>query len=313
MEKSIWVALLFLGYMSIPLYAAVADPDANNVVIVLDASGSMNEKMSGSPLNKMDAAKRALIKVLKKVPPGTNVGLLVFSSGNLKNDWAYPLGPLDSTRLEAAIRLPLPSGSTPLGAYIQKGADRLLEQRARQFGYGTYRLLIVTDGEAQDRSLVDRYTPEVMARGITMDVIGVDMRKAHTLATKVHSYRSADDPASLDRALSDVFAEIGGTDQTHTDEDAFEQIAPIPDEMAQAMLKALAVSGNQPIGSGNFQAKMEKPFREASKRSMPPAGPPPAPRSVSEDGTFWYWGILIAVIIVMLMRGKRRRKGDNRL
>ena len=37
-------------------------------------------------------------------------------------------------------------------------------------------------------------------------IIGVNMKSDHTLATKVHSYRRADDPSSLTKAFSDVFS-----------------------------------------------------------------------------------------------------------
>ena len=183
-----------------PDKSSASEFDYNNVVIVLDASGSMKEKMRGTSMKKMDAAKVALQEVLKQVPMDTHLGLLVFSSSNLADDWVYPLGPRDDVMLRKAISLPQAGGRTPLGAYIKKGADRLLDERGRQHGYGSYRLLIVTDGEAQDRNLVDRYVPEVIGRGITIDVIGVDMKTTHTLATRVHSYRSADDPASLKKA-----------------------------------------------------------------------------------------------------------------
>ena len=227
----------------------------DNVVIVLDASGSMKQKMRGTRIQKMDAAKDALKSVLQHVSPTTHIGLLVFSSKNLENDWAYPLGPRDEQELIRAIELPIANRGTPLGEYIKIGADRLLEARQAQYGYGSYRLLIVTDGDANDPELVDHYTPEVLARGITMDVIGVDMDKDHTLATMAHSYRRANDPASLEQAIREVFAELSADSGEFSMEEAFELIEPIPLESAAAALRALATSGNEPIASGTAQAR----------------------------------------------------------
>ena len=85
---------------------------------------------------------------------------------------------------------------------MKRGADALLKAREKQFGYGTYRLLIVTDGEAGDPRLVESFTPDIISRGITIDVIGVEMPSRHTLATRVHSYRNANDPESLRQAIS---------------------------------------------------------------------------------------------------------------
>jgi uncharacterized protein YegL len=238
----------------------------DNVVVILDASGSMGETMGGTRVVKMDAAKTALKEVLRQVPESTRIGLLVFSSANLRNDWVYPLGPRDDAQLVRAIDLPRPGGQTPLGAYIKKGGDRLLQERADQLGYGTYRLLIVTDGEAQDQGLVDSYTPEVISRGITVDVIGVDMERAHTLATKAHSYRRADDPGSLKAAMAEVFAEVSSTGTDTADEEAFALLAPIPDETTAALIKALSTSGNDPIGE-----------RTSVAGRVPARGAPPGP------------------------------------
>jgi Mg-chelatase subunit ChlD len=241
----------------------------DNVVIVLDASGSMMGKLPGTDMTKMDGAKAALKEVLKNVPQSTRVGLLVFSAANLTNDWAYPLGPRNDAELLQAIDRPIPRSGTPLGRYIKKGADRLLEERAKQFGYGTFRLLVVTDGEAEDRALVDRYTPDVVARGLTVDVIGVAMAGTHTLARKVHSYRAANDPASLQRALSEVFAEVGARTDT-ADADVFALIAPIPSEVATAAIQALATVDNHPIGATPPSAAA-KPKAAGTQPSTPAA------------------------------------------
>lgn len=209
---------------------------------------------------------------------------------------------------------PVLYGHTPLGRYLKLGADRLLEERQKQFGYGSYRLLVVTDGEAQDQELVDAYTPEVMARGITVDVIGVAMKQDHTLARKVHSYRRADDPASLQRAVAEVMAEVSRSRADDAREDAFALLAPIPAEVAASALQALSASGNQPIG--------EQPRRETdaapSAAPAPPVAPPPsapmtASRSVAHGflalGGFLCFALglgVLAALIWVIKRTSRR-------
>src|SRR5690242_20625182 len=49
----------------------------DNVVILLDASGSMEDTMSGSDASRMDVAKQALAKVVDQIDARTNVGFLV--------------------------------------------------------------------------------------------------------------------------------------------------------------------------------------------------------------------------------------------
>jgi hypothetical protein len=224
-----------------------------------------------------------------------------------------------------AIDAPRPHGATPLGAYIKRGADRLLEARAKQFGYGTFRLLIVTDGEAQDQALVDRYTPEVMARGITVDVIGVGMRKNHTLATRVHSYRSANDPAALKRALAEVFAEVGSSrTDAAADAEAFATLAPLPAEVAAAMIQALSTSGNQPIGekpkagspggepgpSGKSpgQGRVNPPAAPGPGPAAGPVVPPPQPPRPPhwKPSTLFYLFLVFAALSLITRRRRRR-------
>ena len=150
-------------------------------------------------------------------------------------------------------------GGTPLGEYMKRGADVLLNARRKQFGYGTYRLLVVTDGEAGDARQVEAYTPDIISRGITIDCIGVEMASRHTLATKVHSYRNANDPESLKQAISEVFAEVASGDAGPGGENAFELIADLPEATASAMLKSLSTSGNQPIGEAPSMRSVESP------------------------------------------------------
>ena len=231
----------------------------DNVVVVVDASGSMGAPMGGS--TRMSVAKDALKQVLDQIPDTTHVGILVFPRG----DWVYPLGPRKESMLAGAIDSIQSGGGTPLGDYMKRGADVLLDARRKQFGYGTYRLLVVTDGEAGDARQVEAYTPDIISRGITIDCIGVEMASRHTLATKVHSYRNANDPESLKQAISEVFAEVVSGDAGQAGEDAFELIADLPEATASAMLKSLSTSGNQPIG--------EVP----GMRAADPPSPSPAP------------------------------------
>jgi hypothetical protein len=277
-----YVLLLLTFLAPVTPHAATAANHHDTIVILLDASGSMKAHFQGSNGSRMDAAKSALKTVIRQVPQTTQIGLLVFSSANLTNDWAFPLGPRDDAHLFRMLDSIEPRIDTPLGKYLKIAADRLLEERAKQFGYGTYRLIVVTDGEAQDANLVNRYTPEIIARGITVDVIGVAMNKAHTLATKVHSYRSANDSSALNRALSEVFAEVRGADRDAAGAEVFATIAGLPDGVATAMIQAVAATPNQPIGE-----KSKTPPPPAQETHATPAAPQAMaqPQSQSPDAS----------------------------
>ncbi len=221
---------------------SIADTDlhSDNIIVILDASGSMRDKFrADESKSKMEAAKTALKEVLAKVPDGTNIGLLVFSGSNIHDEWVYPLGPKDTERLMVAIDRPQPGGGTPLGKYMRIGANRLLEHREKQYNYGNYQLLIVTDGIAQDQEKVEQYTPSILNRQIRMDVIGVDMQTDHSLAKDADSYRKADNPGELVAAVSQILAETGGTDTDTDGEDAFEDIQPLTDAVALDLIKRI--------------------------------------------------------------------------
>lgn len=253
--------------------------DADNIVVVLDASGSMRKQMSGAGASRMAVAKSALQEVVKQLPDETNLGLLVFGAAGQNSSWVYPLGPMDLTSFSRQLSRIAPRGGTPLGQYIMLGANRLLEQREAQNGYGTYRLIVITDGEANDSALVERYTPQTLARGITVEVIGVDMKATHSLARQVHTYRRGDDPKSLTQALVSSIAEVSFDQNDTAGDEGFEIIAALPDAVASAALTALRQSGNEPIGA------QPKPTPSASISQPVSPAPSTAPRPIPDNST----------------------------
>ena len=280
-----------LTFMLSAFSSALGQSSIDQVVIVLDASGSMKQNMPGSSQNKMDAAKEALIEVLGNIPQSTHVGLVVFSAADISDPWVFPLGERDDNILLPAIKSIQPSRGTPLGEYIKIGADRLLEERKTRFGYGTYRLLIVTDGEANDRDLVEAHTPEVLSRGLRVDVIGVAMKQDHTLATQVHTYRRANDSSALKQAIAEVFAEVGSQQGNLAGEDAFDILKPLPVEFASTAIASLSNSGNEPIGSA------PTPYR-APERQTVQSNTPTKPPGESNYVPIVFVGFAVLLVVV---------------
>ena len=102
MVKNLTLAILTIAILSAPA-AHSQGVDIDNVVIVLDASGSMNDTMrdaQGRQVRKIDAAKAALYEVLNQVPETTHIGLFVFSSTKGAGLWFYELGPKDDAKLK---------------------------------------------------------------------------------------------------------------------------------------------------------------------------------------------------------------------
>ena len=144
--------------MFVLLFALASQAFAGqNVVVVLDDSGSMGELMrSDKNMTKMIAAKAGLKTVLGTLPSDSKVGILCLNRG-----WVYPLALVDREAVAAAIDNVEQGGGTPLGQNLKTGADALLDERRKEH-YGTYRLLIVTDGEAQDNNLIEKYLPDAV-------------------------------------------------------------------------------------------------------------------------------------------------------
>ena len=296
--------ILLLGLFVFGHQICDADDDIHkdNIVVILDASGSMQDKFSGDRTkSKMEAAKAALQEVLSKVPDDTHIGLLVFSGANIRNEWVYPLGPKDTEKLIAAIHLPQPSGNTPLGKYIRIGANRLLEQREKQYSYGNYRLLVVTDGEASDADKVKHYTPEILNRQIRIDVIGVDMQTDHMLAKVVDSYRKADNPGELVAAVSQILAETGDTGTDVGGEDAFEYIAPLSPEIAADLIQQLTTPPS------NTSIAVKQAEATPTRTTPPRQAPTPQRQDTENQSTLWFVVILIVLSVIGFLIFRNRR------
>ncbi len=296
------ILLLSLFVFGLQICSAADEIHKDNIVVILDASGSMQDKFSGDQTkSKMEAAKEALLEVLSKVPADTHIGLLVFSGANIRSEWVYPLGPKDTQKLTAAIQLPQPSGDTPLGRYIRIGANRLLDQREKQYNYGNYRLLVVTDGEASDADKVRHYTPEILNRQIRIDVIGVDMQTDHMLANVVDSYRKADNPGELVAAVSQILAETGGTGADVSGEDAFEYIAPLSDEIAADLIQRLTT----PPSNTSIAVKPRE--TRPSQTSTPKQAPTPQRQDTENRGMLWFVVVLVVIAAVGFLVFKNRK------
>ncbi len=217
---------------------------SDNVVIVLDDSGSMNKIMKGG-VPRIEAAKKAIGAVLKQFPVDTKVGLLLLNGERAKQHWAIPLEHLSVPQATRKVESVIADGGTPLGDRMREGADALLQLREKQI-YGNYRLLIVTDGEASDAKLLALYLPDVLSRGLMVDAIGVDMQENHSLATRVHSYRRADDGAALSKAIQEVFAEKVDSNAANSNAD-FALLTALDDGTAKEALIALSKPNNTPI------------------------------------------------------------------
>ncbi|TWT29729.1 vWA domain-containing protein [Blastopirellula retiformator] len=302
MHRLLLAAILTAGSL-IQASAALA-ADNLNVVVILDNSGSMQEGMnSGGP--RIAAAKTALQKVLDQTPDSAKVGVYLLNPGR-KGNWLIPLGPVDKSAINDAVSSLRADGGTPLGKSMKSAADALLKLREEQ-RYGDYKLLIVSDGEATDANLVERYLPEIQARGLLVDVIGVDMAREHSLATRTSTYRNASDPASLEQAISAVVLGESGADASDAGESDFELLASFPSEMAAESLNALTTLANDPVGTSGRNSYSANPRPAPPVANSPhfpnnsaPVGNQPGGRNGGGGFSFGKMLFLMVFIVIVL-------------
>ncbi|XZE22502.1 VWA domain-containing protein [Pirellulaceae bacterium SH449] len=291
-SMTVWFGTSVHGTMAAQETSSVAPV----VVIVLDDSGSMRDKMRTDQGKeaRMKVAQQALKKLVGQLPDNTQLGLLLMNGARNQGGWLVPLGPLEKAKTVALIDQVRADGGTPLGRTMKTAMDQLLAARSSK-PIGDYRLIVVTDGEATDGRELNRLLPNMVARGIVIDTIGVDMKSDHTLASKAHTYRRANDASSFESALIEIFAESNQATDDGSSSD-FDLIAGLPDEFASEALAALAGMVNKPIDGE--QVSMETDTFAVSSPGVGAA----APNTPPSGGNFWFI-VAIVVFITIFLNG----------
>jgi uncharacterized protein YegL len=177
---------------------SLPDPDRVFTVIILDDSGSMG--------SDMEAAKSAVQQAVSLMSPNDRVGVLALNAGIL-----LPVTPAaDAARMLPARLAPVyPTGSTPLGEALISARDLLSDEAARARSFGTYRVIITTDGAADDPDkLVAEVTQTVNTTPIQVATIGIGIGRRHVLnAEGQTSYVAVDNVDKLGEALRAAIAE----------------------------------------------------------------------------------------------------------
>jgi hypothetical protein len=152
-----------------------------NVVIVLDASAGMADEMPTG--TRMDSAKAALSQYVESLPPGINVGLLLYGhrgSGDESDkaescaaiDLIYRVGPMDRVTLKAMINSAPSVGWAPVAGSL-RAAQQALAGREMQ----TNRILLVTSAGDNCGGDPCQVVQEMRQSGVatTIDVIGLNL------------------------------------------------------------------------------------------------------------------------------------------
>ncbi|CAM2010485.1 vWA domain-containing protein [Acanthopleuribacter pedis] len=187
---------------------------ARNLLVIFDGSGSMLEEpdascgADGRFANKHEGAIWAVEQFVEQVPDGVNLGLYVFDQGG--GGLRMALAP-DREGFMAHVRAVNPGGGTPLAEAIRMSTRTLVAQYQQQLGYGEFRLVVVTDGEAQGLAKAAVYAAGM---GMPIYTIGLCVDPNHVLREFSVSYTAANDFEALSAGLADSLAELPDFDDT---------------------------------------------------------------------------------------------------
>ncbi len=243
MRRSI---ILMLSFWAAPVLAA------ENVMLVLDASGSMWGQVEGKA--KIEIAREAVDRLVDNWKPEDRLGLVAYGhrrKGDCQDiETLFAPAPVDAESFRSRVRALNPVGMTPLSAAVIQAADVLKssEQKAT--------VILVSDGEETCNLDPCQVGKDLETAGVdfTAHVIGFDVSNpAHQAQLRCLAqntggqYFNAKDATDLAGALS---AAVAASTEAKLPPAVAELSAP-----AQAqMLASIQVGFNGPRDDGDFIA-----------------------------------------------------------
>ncbi len=181
-----------------PPASEALDPDLlkENYLVVLDDSGSMAGK-------KIQQAKNALFSLAQTLPPQHNLGLVLLNKSE-----TVQLQPGNREDFVKAVKAVKAEGGTPLRSVTKKAYQLITKKASTQRGYGSYHMIIVTDGETSDGSPLPLVSKMVAQTAIQVHVIGFHLKDHELNQPSLIDYRTAGNSQELAQAFQAVTAEV---------------------------------------------------------------------------------------------------------
>lgn len=151
-----------------------------NTVLIFDASGSMAEKIGGTP--RIQLAKNAVAEYVNKLEGDVNLSVVAYGhKGNNTQagkqescsgiEEIYYMGPVNGSIVTARVNALNPNGWTPLMNSLQRANDILQKSGATEKKH----ILLLSDGEETCGGDPVAYACKLKEAGIVVDVIGLDV------------------------------------------------------------------------------------------------------------------------------------------
>ena len=170
--------LIVLSLVFLPLFVFAQEKASSDVTVelILDASGSMEEMISGK--TKMQIAKAVLSKYAKNVNEKYNLGLRVY--GNTKkrdckdSHLIVPIAKNNRNQIISEIKDVTALSMTPIGYSLQKAAEDLKSLKDE----GTMGIVLVTDGQESCNLDPCKVAKDIIKSGLQLkvNVIGFDIK-----------------------------------------------------------------------------------------------------------------------------------------
>ena len=193
-----WAAIASWPTIQTDFIEAQPDPNRRVTAIVLDDSGSMGADI--------DPAKNAVVDALAAMAETDLVAVVALNAGTL-----LPFTPVEDalTVLPDILRPIVSDGTTPLTQSIKTAQGLLETEAAAMRGFGTFRLIVTTDGQADESAALDIAIEELAAgTPIQLTTIGIGIDGDHVLRREdLGSFVDVVNVAALKEALEAAVAE----------------------------------------------------------------------------------------------------------
>ena len=193
-----WAAISAWPMLEVDAVQALPDPNRRVTAIVLDDSGSMSKDII--------PAKDAVIGTLDAMADDDRVAVYGL---NARTILAFT-SVAEARQMLPGLLAPIGGGgSTPLARSIRDAQALLEAEAAGVRGFGTFRLIVTTDGQADEPRQLDAVI-ETLASStpIQLTTIGIGIQGGHVLRRNdLGTFVEVDNVAALENALQAAVAE----------------------------------------------------------------------------------------------------------
>ena len=207
---------ILLTVLTLPIAASPFGPAAaqekENVILILDASGSMWGRVDGR--EKILIAREVVGSVLADIGDKVDMGIIAYGhrrKGDCSDiETVLPVGRVDVPLFTQVINSLQPKGKTPITASVLKAAEELRYREQKST------IILVSDGletcKADPCALASRLEREGI--DFTVHVVGFDLKNEDTRTLQCLAdntggrFLSADNADELNAAIGEVVAEV---------------------------------------------------------------------------------------------------------